>query len=137
MGAAAVLELLLWATFPCCSLVDVGQDPALGWGIRYPHWYKQAGTHAPQLALSLWDPASQVLLSPLLLLTNTGRSGSNQGRFLLPCVCCHFWTRSCTTFPGKIFSLHPNWNLWPLPLVPSPFGVSLQRTAPGSRAGWR
>lgn len=33
MGAAAVLELLLWATFPRCSLVDVGQDLALGWGI--------------------------------------------------------------------------------------------------------
>lgn len=121
---------------PMLQHVDMEQDPVLGWGVPA---LIQTSMHTPHthFALSLWDPASRALLSPLLLLPNTGQTGSDQGWFLFPRGCCHFWARPCTPSQGKMFSVRPNCNLWPFPLVPSPFDMSFQWTAPGNRAGWR
>lgn len=46
-GTAAVLELLLWATFPCCSMWTWSRILSSGRG--YLHWYKQVCTTPPHI----------------------------------------------------------------------------------------
>lgn len=118
-GAVAVLERLLWAPFHTAACAPGARS--CPWALQdcLP-WDKLVGTHAPHL--TPWDPA---LLSPLVLLANTGQPGSN---WLVPHL--------LECFPEEDFFLYsfPNCKLWLLPLVSSPSSMSIQRMAPRSRA---
>lgn len=112
-----MLELLLWAAFPCCS-PWIRRDLALSSGMPA----------VLQMSVQRVCTHTWYLDHGIQPLANT-----DMGLLPAPLGCCR-----CPAPPAqeRTFSLCPNCDLRLLPLVPSPSGMPLQGTLPKSPVHW-